>query len=95
MDTNLKGSSASKTYLSGMSSLSYVIHCSFTSKNYVKTSTPDHPYYVYKHNYKVFYDSAVAVPSTHRVVCCTAILTTFAADLNASALPQRTFIMPS
>ena len=74
-----------------LSTLSYAIHRSFTSKNYLKTSTPDHPYYVSEHNPKVFYDSAVEVPSAHRVLCGTAILTTLAADSNVSALPQWTF----
>ena len=88
MDTNLKVSSAPKTYLSSLSCLSYAIYLSFTYENYLKTSTPDDPYYVCKHNPKVFYDSVVAVTSALGVLCGTTILTTFAADSTASALSQ-------
>ena len=72
--------------------LSYAIHHSFTSKNYVNTSAPDYTYYVRKHNPSIVYDSVAAVPSRlarHRN------FNDFAADVNASALPQWMFVTPN
>ena len=72
--------------------LSYAIHHSFTSKNYVNTSAPDYTYYVRKHNPTIVYDSVAAVPSRlarHRN------FNDFAADVNASALPQWMFVTPN
>jgi hypothetical protein len=76
------------------SSLVYVcaIHCSYTSKNYVNTSAPPYAYYVRKHNPTIIYDSIASVPSRlarHRN------FNDFAADVNASALPQWVFVTPN
>ena len=74
------------------SSLSYAIHRSFSSKNYVNTSAPDYAYYVRKHNPTIIYDSIASVPSRlarHRN------FNDLAADVNASALPQWVFVTPN
>jgi hypothetical protein len=66
--------------------------CSYTSKNYVNTSAPDYVYYVRKHNPTIIYDSVASVPSRlarHRN------FNDFAADVNASALPQWMFVTPN
>jgi Phosphoesterase family len=67
-------------------------HRSYTSKNYVNTSAPDYVYYVRKHNPTIIYDSVASVPSRlarHRN------FNDFAADVNASALPQWMFVTPN
>lgn len=72
--------------------LSYSRHHSFTSKNYVNTSAPDYTFYVRKHNPTIVYDSIASVPSRlarHRN------FNDFAADVNASALPQWVFVTPN
>ncbi|KAH9991860.1 phosphoesterase family-domain-containing protein [Russula vinacea] len=64
----------------------------YTSKNYVNTSAPDYVYYVRKHNPTIIYDSVASVPSRlarHRN------FNDFAADVNASALPQWMFVTPN
>jgi hypothetical protein len=66
--------------------------CSYTSKNYVNTSAPGYVYYVRKHNPTIIYDSVASVPSRlakHRN------FNDFAADVNASALPQWLFVTPN
>jgi hypothetical protein len=64
----------------------------YTSKNYVNTSAPGYVYYVRKHNPTIIYDSVASVPSRlarHRN------FNDFAADVNASALPQWMFVTPN
>jgi hypothetical protein len=66
--------------------------CSYTSQNYVNTSAPGYVYYVRKHNPTMIYDSVASVPSRlakHRN------FNDFAADVNASALPQWMFVTPN
>ena len=66
--------------------------CSYTSKNYVNTSASGYVYYVRKHNPTMVYDSVASVPSRlakHRN------FNDFAADVNASALPQWLFVTPN
>lgn len=67
-------------------------YCSFTSANYLNSSAPAYTYYVRKHNPTILYDSVVSVPSRlarHRN------FNDFAADLNASSIPQWLFITPN
>jgi len=90
MDT--KATSEYKQFLPIRSGVSYTIHRSFSSKNYVNTSAPDYAYYVRKHNPTIIYDSVASVPSRlarHRN------FNDFAADVNASALPQWIFVTPN
>ncbi|KAI0063944.1 hypothetical protein BV25DRAFT_1990488 [Artomyces pyxidatus] len=64
----------------------------FTSNNYLNSSAPPYTYYVRKHNPTIIYDSVAEVPSRaalHRN------FNDFAADVNASALPQWVFITPN
>ncbi|KAH9059219.1 phosphoesterase family-domain-containing protein [Lactarius vividus] len=64
----------------------------FTSVNYLNTSAPAYTYYVRKHNPTIFYDSVASVPSRlarHRN------FNDFAADVNASAVPQWLFVTPN
>ena len=68
-----KASSESKPYSSTLSTLSYAIHCSFISNNYINTSPPDYTYYVRKRNPTTIYDSVASVPSTHYLLRGTAI----------------------
>ncbi len=66
--------------------------CSYTSKNYVNGTGPGYIYYVRKHNPTIIYDSVASVPSRlakHRN------FNDFAADVNASALPQWVFVTPN
>ncbi|KAH9016787.1 phosphoesterase family-domain-containing protein [Lactarius pseudohatsudake] len=63
-----------------------------TSVNYLNTSAPAYAYYVRKHNPTIFYDSVASVPSRlarHRN------FNDFAADVNASAVPQWLFVTPN
>lgn len=64
----------------------------FSSVNYLNTSAPAYTYYVRKHDPTIFYDSVTSVPSRlarHRN------FNDFAADVNASALPQWMFVTPN
>ncbi|KAI0039224.1 hypothetical protein FA95DRAFT_1528662 [Auriscalpium vulgare] len=64
----------------------------FTSENYLNGSAPPYTYYVRKHNPTIIYDSVASVPSRaalHRN------FNDFAADVNASALPQWLFVTPN
>ena len=75
-----------------LSNPSCAIHHSFTSKNYVNTSAAPYVYYVRKHDPTIIYDSVASVPSRlarHRN------FNDFAADVNASALPQWIFVTPN
>ncbi|KAI9462666.1 phosphoesterase family-domain-containing protein [Russula earlei] len=65
---------------------------SFSSKNYVNTSEPDFVFYVRRHNPTIIYDSVASEPSRlsrHRN------FNDFAADVNASALPQWVIVTPN
>ncbi|KAI9439396.1 hypothetical protein BJY52DRAFT_1229679 [Lactarius psammicola] len=65
---------------------------SLSSVNYLNTSAPAYTFYVRKHNPTIFYDSVASVPSRlalHRN------FNDFAADVNASALPQWIFVTPN
>ncbi|KZS96980.1 hypothetical protein SISNIDRAFT_406855 [Sistotremastrum niveocremeum HHB9708] len=64
----------------------------YTSENYLNSSAPPYTYYVRKHNPLVIYDSVANVPARlarHRN------FNDFAADLNASAIPQWLFVTPN
>ena len=72
--------------------LAHAEQYSFTSVNYLNTSAPAYTYYVRKHDPTIFYDSVTSVPSRlalHRN------FNDFAADANASALPQWMFVTPN
>ena len=65
---------------------------SYTSANYLNGSAPPYTFYVRKHNPTIIYDSVASVPSRlarHRN------FNDFAADVNASVLPQWMFITPN
>ncbi|KAF8532168.1 phosphoesterase family-domain-containing protein [Gautieria morchelliformis] len=65
---------------------------SFSSVDYLDTSQPPRQFYVRKHNPLIIYDSVANVPdrlARHRN------FNDFAADVNASALPQWMFITPN
>lgn len=67
-------------------------HSSFTSNNYLNSSAPPYTYYVRKHNPLIIYDSVATVPARaalHRN------FNDFAADVNASAIPQWVFVTPN
>jgi len=68
------------------------IHRSYTSKNYVNTSAPPYAFYVRKHNPPIIYDSVASVPSR---LARNRNFNDFAADVNASALPQWVFVTPN
>jgi hypothetical protein len=64
----------------------------FSSVDYLNTSAPPYTFYVRKHNPTIFYDSVASVASRlalHRN------FNDFAADVNASALPQWMFVTPN
>ncbi|KAI0261864.1 phosphoesterase family-domain-containing protein [Gloeopeniophorella convolvens] len=64
----------------------------FTSNNYLNSSAPPYTYYVRKHNPTIVYDSVASVPSRlilHRN------FNDFAADVNASVVPQWLFVTPN
>ncbi|THG95952.1 hypothetical protein EW026_g5783 [Hermanssonia centrifuga] len=64
----------------------------YTSANYLNSSAPPYTFYVRKHNPTILYDSVTTVPSRlarHRN------FNDFAADVNASAIPQWSFITPN
>lgn len=65
---------------------------SFTQPNYLNTSAPPYTYYVRKHNPHVVYDSITSVPSRLQRI---RNFNDFAADLNASVIPQWNFITPN
>jgi len=65
---------------------------SFTSPNYLNASAPPYTYYVRKHNPTIIYDSVASIPSRaarHRN------FNDFAADVNASVIPQWLFVTPN
>ncbi|KAI0032173.1 phosphoesterase family-domain-containing protein, partial [Vararia minispora EC-137] len=65
---------------------------SFASTNYLDGSRPAYTYYARKHNPTISYESVARVPSRavrHRN------FNDFAADVNASALPQWVFVTPN
>ncbi|KAI9510648.1 phosphoesterase family-domain-containing protein, partial [Russula earlei] len=64
----------------------------FSSKNYVNTSAPDYVFYVRKHDPLIIYDSVASVPSRLARI---RNFNDFAADVNASALPQWVFVTPN
>jgi len=64
----------------------------FTSPNYLNTSAPPYTYYVRKHNPLVIYDSVAQVPARASLL---RNFNDFAADLNASVIPQWSFITPN
>jgi Phosphoesterase family len=69
-----------------------LILSSFNSVDYLNTSLPARQFYVRKHNPLIIYDSVANVPdrlARHRN------FNDFAADVNASALPQWLFITPN
>ncbi|KAH8093090.1 phosphoesterase family-domain-containing protein [Cristinia sonorae] len=64
----------------------------FKSPNYLNTSAPDYAYYVRKHNPPVLYDSITSVPERLARI---RNFNDFAADVNASAIPQWVFVTPN
>lgn len=64
----------------------------YTSKNYLNTSAPPYTYYVRKHNPTIIYDSVANVPAR---AALQRTFNDFAADVNASAIPQWSFITPN
>jgi len=64
----------------------------FTSNNYVNTSAPPYTYYVRKHNPLIIYDSIATVPTR---AALQRNFNDFAADVNASAIPQWVFVTPN
>jgi Phosphoesterase family len=65
---------------------------SYTSPNYLNTSAPPYTYYVRKHNPLVIYDSVALNPSRAPLL---RNFNDFAADLNASTIPQWLFVTPN
>ncbi|KAL8291389.1 hypothetical protein RQP46_002367 [Phenoliferia psychrophenolica] len=64
----------------------------YTEKNYLNSSAGDYTYYVRKHNPTIMADSVAKVPARaarHRN------FNDFAVDVNASAMPQWSFITPN
>jgi Phosphoesterase family len=68
------------------------IHSSYASTNYVNTSAPPYTYYVRKHNPLILYDSVATVPRRASLI---RNFNDFAVDINASAIPQWSFITPN
>lgn len=64
----------------------------FTQPNYLNTSAPPYTYYVRKHNPHVIFDSITSVSSRLQRI---RNFNDFAADLNASAIPQWNFVTPN
>ncbi|KAL4246948.1 hypothetical protein ABKN59_007698 [Abortiporus biennis] len=65
---------------------------SFTQPNYLDTSAPPYTYYVRKHNPHAIFNSVVNVESRRSKI---RNFNDFAADLNASAIPQWNFVTPN
>ncbi|KAH9957100.1 phosphoesterase family-domain-containing protein [Russula dissimulans] len=65
---------------------------SFSSVDYVTPGAPNYTYYVRKHNPLILYDSVAMVPSRAAKI---RNFNDFAADINASAIPQWLFITPN
>ena len=76
--------------LSGSYTLS--IHHSYASTNYLNTSAPPYTFYVRKHNPLIIYDSVATVPQR---AALQRNFNDFAADINASAIPQWVFVTPN
>ncbi|TCD62837.1 hypothetical protein EIP91_006350 [Steccherinum ochraceum] len=64
----------------------------FTQPNYLNSSAPPYTYYVRKHNPPVLYDSVTSVAERNTRI---RNFNDFAADVNASAIPQWNFITPN
>ncbi|KAL4246952.1 hypothetical protein ABKN59_007690 [Abortiporus biennis] len=64
----------------------------FTQPDYLNTSAPPYTYYVRKHNPHAIFDSIVNVASRRSKI---RNFNDFAADMNASALPQWNFFTPN
>lgn len=65
---------------------------SFTQPDYVEPSDPPYTYYVRKHNPLIIFDSVASIPSRASRI---RNFNGFAADVNASAIPQWAFITPN
>ena len=68
------------------------LFCSFTQPNYLNTSAPPYTYYVRKHNPHAVFDSITSIPARRQLI---RNFNDFAADLNASVIPQWNFITPN
>jgi len=64
----------------------------FTQPNYLNTSAPPYTYYVRKHNPHAVFDSIANVPARLSQI---RNFNDFAADLNASVIPQWNFVTPN
>ncbi|GJJ13952.1 hypothetical protein Clacol_008209 [Clathrus columnatus] len=64
----------------------------FTQQDYVTPSAPPYTYYVRKHNPLIIFDSVASIPSRAARI---RNFNDFAADVNASAIPQWAFITPN
>ncbi|KAI0289711.1 phosphoesterase family-domain-containing protein [Russula brevipes] len=64
----------------------------FSSVNYLTPGAPPYTFYVRKHNPLIIYDSVAKVPSRAAKI---RNFNDFAADINASAIPQWVFITPN
>lgn len=65
---------------------------SFTQANYLNASAPPYTYYVRKHNPHAVFDSITSIPARRELI---RNFNDFAADLNASVIPQWNFITPN
>ncbi|KAI0306225.1 phosphoesterase family-domain-containing protein [Multifurca ochricompacta] len=65
---------------------------SFASVNYLSPGAPPRTFYVRKHNPLIIYDSVATVPSRAARI---RNFNDFAADVNASAIPQWLFVTPN
>jgi len=63
-----------------------------SSPNYLNASAPPYVYYVRKHNPLIIYDSIATVPARTSLI---RTFNDFAADVNASSIPQWLFITPN
>jgi len=70
----------------------YAVDRSYTSKDYVNSSSPGYIYYVRKHNGAVIHDAIASVPSRLARI---RNFNDFAVDVNASALPQWVWVTPN
>jgi len=70
----------------------YLSPYSFTSANYVNTSAPPYTYYVRKHDGPIIFDSIASVDSRRARI---RNFNDFAADVNATAIPQWVFMTPN
>ncbi|KIJ37534.1 hypothetical protein M422DRAFT_69257 [Sphaerobolus stellatus SS14] len=64
----------------------------FSAPNYLNSSAPNYVYYVRKHNPLTIFDSVAKVPER---AALQRSFNDFAADVNASALPQWVFVTPN